>query len=114
MTSRSAPRPVSTTQELSRPSSFALLQNYPNPFNPTTAVSYQLPAVSDVRLVVYDMLGREVTVLVNERQAPGVYRTVFDGAGLASGMYFCRLNAFSLNGGNAASFSETKKMQLVK
>lgn len=68
-------------------------QNYPNSFNPATVVRYQLPVVSDVKLVVYDLLGREVSVLVNERKAPGSYSVMFDAAGLASGVYFYRLTA---------------------
>jgi hypothetical protein len=81
---------------------------YPNPFNPTTVVSYQLPAVSSVRLVVYDLLGREVAVLVNESKPAGTYRVVFDAAGLASGAYICRLET-----GNGRAFL-TQKMLLVR
>jgi len=75
------------------PTEFALEQNYPNPFNPTTVLGYQLPVSSDVRLAVYDLLGREVAVLVNEKKAPGFYRVDFDAAGLASGVYVYRLMA---------------------
>ena len=99
---------------IEHPASFALLQNYPNPFNPETVISYQLSAVSDVKLVVYDMLGRKVAILVDERQSPGVYRTGFNGASLSSGTYFCRLSAFPLSGGHTAGFLETRKMQLLK
>jgi hypothetical protein len=76
-----------------RAEQFLLLQNYPNPFNPTTVVSYQLSAVSDVRLIVYDVLGREVAILVNEKKVPGTYDIRFDGANLAAGVYICRLMA---------------------
>jgi hypothetical protein len=77
------------------------LRAYPNPFNPRTVVSCQLPAlsgvegsvVSDVRLVVYDLLGREVAVLVNEKRGPGEYEATFDGTGLSTGVYICRLTA---------------------
>jgi hypothetical protein len=69
------------------PRAFALSQNFPNPFNPTTAISYQLPAASDVRLSVFDLLGREVAVLVDERKAPGSYEVQFDAAAMASGVY---------------------------
>ncbi len=69
-----------------------LVQNFPNPFNPTTVVSYQLSEVSDVKLAVYDILGREVAVLVNERKEPGQYRVRYDASGLSSGVYFCRLS----------------------
>ena len=84
----------------------ALFQNYPNPFNPTTVVSYQLPVVSHVRLVVYDLLGREASTLVDERQAPGVYKVSFDASGLASGVYLYRISA--------GQFVQTRKMIFVK
>jgi hypothetical protein len=75
------------------PTQASLDQNYPNPFNPTTVVSFQLPVASNVWLAVYDLLGREVAVLVNERKAPGSYKVKFDGSSLASGVYFYRLQA---------------------
>lgn len=75
------------------PLTFALHQNYPNPFNPTTTISYQLSAISDVRLTIYDVLGRKVETLVNSRQAPGGHSVVFNGRGLASGVYFCLLQS---------------------
>ena len=76
-------------------------QNYPNPFNPTTGVRYQVSEVSYVRLAVYDLLGREVAVLVNERKAPGKYELRFDGSSLASGVYVYRLTARLTEGGQA-------------
>jgi beta-glucuronidase len=79
--------------ETSVPASLVLHQNYPNPFNPTTIVSYQLPVVNDVRLVVYDMLGREVGLLVDEKEAAGNHQVRFDAAGLSTGVYICRLTA---------------------
>jgi hypothetical protein len=88
------------------PGEFTLSLNYPNPFNPTTVVSYQLPVVSEVRLVVYDLLGREVAVLVNEKKAPGSYQVTFDASVLTSGVYFYRLKA--------ADFVQTRKLLLVK
>ncbi len=88
------------------PTTFELSQNYPNPFNPTTGVRYQVPGVSDVRLVVYDILGREVTTLVNERKAAGRYEVRFDGSGLASGVYVYRLTA--------GTYVQTRKMVLLK
>jgi hypothetical protein len=75
------------------PSGFALYQNYPNPFNPETVVGSQLPVPSDVKLAIYDLLGREVAVLVNERRAAGSYQDTFLASGLASGTYICRLKA---------------------
>jgi len=73
------------------PSLFLLEQNYPNPFNPSTTIKYALPKSSMVRLSVYDLLGREVTVLVNERREAGVHEARFDASGLASGVYLYRL-----------------------
>ena len=94
------------------PRVYALEQNFPNPFNPTTVVSYQLPAVSDVRLVVYDILGREVAVLVNGREAPGTHQARFDAGGRASGMYMYRLEARRQDGGER--YVQTRKMILLK
>jgi hypothetical protein len=104
----SAPEAVS-----GKPQSFQLAQNYPNPFNPSTIISYQLPISSDVKLVVYDVLGREVQTLVNARQAAGRYQAPFNAQGLASGVYFYRLSA-SPSSSQAGAFIETKKMMLVK
>jgi hypothetical protein len=75
------------------PTEFALEQNYPNPFNPTTVVSCQLPVASNLRLVVYDMLGREVAVLMDERKGPGRYEVIWDARRCASGVYICRMVA---------------------
>jgi len=88
------------------PTQFALEQNYPNPFNPTTLISYQLPVASTVSLKVYDVLGREVATLVNERQEAGAYNIAFNAKTLSSGIYFYRLQA--------GNFVATKKMMLVK
>jgi hypothetical protein len=73
------------------PTGFALEQNYPNPFNPLTVVDWQLPVAGVVKLSVYDLLGREVAVLVNEWKMSGMHRATFDGSGLASGVYVYRL-----------------------
>lgn len=94
-----------------KPTVFALSQNFPNPFNPTTVVSYQLPVASHVQLAVYDLLGREVAVLVNEYQAAGSYNVKFsasggDGAGLPSGVYYYRLTA--------GQYAESRRMLLLK
>jgi len=85
---------------------FALEQNYPNPFNPTTGIRYQVPVASDIRLLVYDLLGREVAVLVNERKAPGTYEVQFDASALASGVYLSRLTT--------GNFVQTRKMLVIK
>jgi hypothetical protein len=95
------------------PTNFALRQNYPNPFNPTTGIRYEVPGtrdqgpgVSDVNLVVYDILGREVATLVNERIPAGSYTVQFDASGLASGVYIYRLSS--------GSVSLVRKMLLTK
>ncbi len=90
------------------PTTFALNQNYPNPFNPQTRIGYRLPAASDVKLELYDMLGRKLATLVNARQEAGSYLIALNSQtlNLASGMYFYRLQA--------GSFVETKKMMLMK
>ena len=87
------------------PQGYVLLQNYPNPFNPKTSIRFsvptmtgrdgQAPGISDVKLVVYDLLGREVATLVNERKAAGSYEVPFDGTDLSSGVYIYRLSAGS-------------------
>ncbi len=88
------------------PETFVANQNYPNPFNPSTVISYQLSINSFTTLKVYDVLGREVATLVNERQNAGSHSIVFDGSNLPSGVYFYRLIA--------GNFIETKKMTLIK
>jgi hypothetical protein len=88
------------------PITYALHQNFPNPFNPTTTISYQVPVTSNVRLVVYDVLGREVRVLIDGIQETGRYSLFFDAMGLASGMYVCRMSA--------GEYSECMKMLLLR
>jgi hypothetical protein len=80
----------------SAPVTFNLGQNYPNPFNPKTLVRFQVPLAADIRLAVYDLLGREVAVLLSDRMSPGTHQVEFDGGGLASGVYMYRLTAGSL------------------
>ena len=88
------------------PAQFTLEQNYPNPFNPSTVISYQLSVVSNVTLKVYDVLGREVETLINQRQAAGSYSVTFNAAGLPSGVYFYRLQT--------GTYTATKKLMLLK
>jgi hypothetical protein len=94
------------TNEERVPRVFALHQNFPNPFNPTTVIRYQLPVASSVKLIVYDILGREVAVLVNETKVPGSYEVTYDASKLSSGVYF-----YGLVGGD---FVQTRKMLVVK
>ncbi|HVN48551.1 MAG TPA: T9SS type A sorting domain-containing protein, partial [Bacteroidota bacterium] len=93
------------------PASYQLFQNYPNPFNPTTTISYQLSQPCHVDVRVYDILGREITSLVDERQDAGYYQKVFNAQRLASGIYFERLIA--TDGSNNKHVFK-KKMLMIK
>jgi hypothetical protein len=75
------------------PVSFSLEQNYPNPFNPITSIEYAVGSIEYVSLKVYDVLGVEITTLVNEEKEPGVYKAIFDASNLSSGTYFYKLQA---------------------
>jgi len=88
------------------PDNFTLSQNYPNPFNPSTLINYSIPVPGLVTIKVYDMLGREVTTLINSEQAAGNYKLTFDASTLASGVYFYRIMS--------NNFVSTKKMLLMK
>jgi hypothetical protein len=88
------------------PKEYNLEQNYPNPFNPSTTISYSIPAYSLVTLKVYDVLGKEVATLINEKKSAGIYKANFNAEGLTSGIYF-----YKLHGG---SFVKTLKMVLLK
>jgi hypothetical protein len=97
--------PVEVTYE-PKPNDFALDQNYPNPFNPTTSIKYSLPEETHIKLTIYDLLGNEVKVLVDENRPAGTYTAKFDGSELTSGIYIYRLQA--------GDFVSTKRMALIK
>jgi CubicO group peptidase (beta-lactamase class C family) len=93
------------------PTEFALIQNYPNPFNPTTTIQYEVPKQSQVRLTIYDVLGREVKTLISRNSQPGAFEIAWDGTdefqnSVAGGVYFCRLEA--------EDFVELIKLALVR
>ncbi|MEP7146245.1 MAG: M14 family zinc carboxypeptidase, partial [bacterium] len=88
------------------PEKYSLSQNYPNPFNPTTNINYSLPASQNTLLRIYDLLGKEVMTLVNEKQNAGNYSVSFDGSNLSSGLYYYKLES--------GEFTDTKKMLLIK
>lgn len=92
--------------EISQPNVFYLGQNYPNPFNPSTNIKYSIPADGNVTLKIYDILGEEVSTLVNEFQQAGTFDVVFDGSNLSSGVYYYQLTSGEL--------TSTKKMMLTK
>jgi hypothetical protein len=97
------------------PTQFALGQNYPNPFNPTTKIHYELPKDALVKLVVYDVLGREVATVVDGRQSAGVYDATFFAPNFASGVYFYRLHAEGVDrSGSQQSFQSVRKMLLLR
>lgn len=92
------------------PDKFALEQNYPNPFNPSTNISFDIPADGLVNLTVFDMSGKSVSTLVNEKRTQGYYTVTFDASSLSTGVYYYKLT-FE---GNGNTFVATKKMLLVK
>jgi len=107
------PTPLSSNQptrvetvDHSLPATYALFQNHPNPFNLTTAIRYALPVLSQVKLNVYDLLGREVMTLVNQRQPAGRYTVIFEALALPSGIYFYRIQT--------PAFTQTKKAVFMR
>jgi hypothetical protein len=86
--------------------SFNLYQNYPNPFNPRTKIKFDVIHPGSVKIIVYDIMGREIQTLVNKKLQSGTYETFFDGSLLTSGIYFYKLIT--------DRFTETKKMLLMK
>ena len=88
------------------PNGYTLHQNYPNPFNPVTKINYELPITNYVKLAVYDILGREVVVLINRKQSAGKHEIEWNASNYTSGTYFYKLTA--------GDYTETKKMMLVK
>ena len=88
------------------PDGFVLYQNYPNPFNPKTIIEFQISELNFVKLKVYDVLGNEIAILVNEEKSPGYYQVEFDSSNLASGVYFYQLSV--------GSMTNIKKMVVLK
>jgi photosystem II stability/assembly factor-like uncharacterized protein len=101
----SGPLAVNKVTEI-LPVEYKLNQNYPNPFNPTTQIEFSIPENSDVMMIVYDVMGREVSNLVNEKLNAGTYKVNFNGENLSSGIYFYKLSA--------EKFIDTKKMIIIK
>jgi hypothetical protein len=88
------------------PSSYKLEQNYPNPFNPSTNIRYQVKNEGIVNISVFDIQGKEIEILVNEKQTPSIYEVTFDGCNYSSGVYLYKITS--------GDFSETRKMVLIK
>jgi hypothetical protein len=105
------------------PQDFILYQNYPNPFNPVTTIKFDISAplyppeggkLRTASLIVYDVLGREAEVLLNEELKPGSYQVKWDASNYASGVYYYKLQAGDPSTSTGQSYSETKKMVLLK
>ena len=101
------------------PDKYALHQNYPNPFNPITTIQYDLPEASDVRLVIYDLLGREVITLIQDRHEAGYQSVIWNGRNrlgqeVATGIYIYQLIAGDPSSGSGRAFVSTKKLVLIK
>lgn len=88
------------------PTEYSLSQNYPNPFNPTTKINYELPITNYVKVLIYDLTGREIVTMVNELQSAGKYNVKFDGSNFASGVYFYKITS--------GDFSKVMRMVLIK
>lgn len=96
------------------PRDFVLHQNFPNPFNPSTTIRFEVPVAGFAILRVYNILGQEVAVLVNGEISPGRYTVTWDAAESSSGVYFYRIQFRSTSDGQVQTFTETKKMLLVR
>ena len=108
---RQLPNPLAGVNNQTAPDGFMLSQNYPNPFNPVTNIRFDIPPPKGdrgrmVRVIIYDLLGREVATLVNEHLNPGTYEVSWDGSNYPSGVYYYKLVT--------DSFTETRKMVLIK
>ncbi|RPI17435.1 MAG: T9SS C-terminal target domain-containing protein [Ignavibacteriae bacterium] len=88
------------------PKEFSLMQNYPNPFNPVTNIKYHLPNNSDVKIIIYDISGKEIEVLINDKQNAGIYEVEWNAGNYSSGVYFYKISA--------GNYVESKKMVLIK
>ncbi|HZW38544.1 MAG TPA: T9SS type A sorting domain-containing protein [Ignavibacteriaceae bacterium] len=97
---------VTSQKENNLPFQYSLEQNYPNPFNPSTKIKYTLPKQGLVSIKVFNVLGKEITQLVNEEKPSGEYEVEFDGNNLTSGIYFYQIQS--------GEFLDTKKMVMMK
>ena len=93
------------------PADFVLFQNYPNPFNPSTTISFQLPAQSKIALKIFDVLGKEVGLLLDGTHSAGIHQVQFDAHGMSSGVYFYEL---SFTDGNGMKHYSRMKMLLLR
>jgi hypothetical protein len=96
------------------PRAYVLEQNYPNPFNPTTTIRYGVPVRSHIVLAIFNTLGQEVALLQNGEQEAGYHEVRFDASGLASGVYFYRIQATDPTGVNKPAFVQSRKLLLLR
>ena len=97
---------LASQEAAEKPSRFSLSQNYPNPFNPSTTIGYELPIDSRVTMKIYDLLGREIAILINDWSTAGYHQVVVDASELSTGVYFYQLEA--------AGLTATKKLLILK
>jgi hypothetical protein len=88
------------------PAEFSISQNYPNPFNPTTNIEFDISTLSNVKIIVYDMLGKQISVLYNDQLTPGRYKVLWNASHMPSGTYIYKITA--------DNYTEIKKMILIK
>lgn len=88
------------------PECYKLYQNYPNPFNPVTRIKFQIPGNAEVKIEIFDIIGRKAAVLVDDKLLPGIYETSWNAADYPSGIYICRIKA--------GDYTESRKMVLIK
>jgi Secretion system C-terminal sorting domain len=106
LTTRSFRSETEKDERINIPLEYNLSQNYPNPFNPATTISFSLPRSENVRIIIYDITGKEVKELVNEFWPAGNYEINFNANGLSSGVYFYKIQS--------GEFAQTKRMVLIK
>ena len=95
------------------PTEYRLYQSYPNPFNPSATIQFSLPRSGNVKLTIFDILGRQLATLLDERREAGDHSLVWNASGRSSGIYFYRLEVTSVSD-SGKSFTQVKKMMLLK
>src|SRR4030095_11969934 len=106
--------PVGISGTTTAPRSFSIAQNFPNPFNPSTTIGFDIPKTSLTKIIIYDVLGKEVKVLMDRELTEGSYKIDFDGGGLPSGIYFYSIDAIDISSSDMQIFTKTRKMVLIK
>ncbi|MBI2429943.1 MAG: T9SS type A sorting domain-containing protein [Ignavibacteriales bacterium] len=105
---------VETKPAQTIPKAFSLEQNHPNPFNPATTITFSLPVSANVEIKIYDILGKEIATLVDERMGPGTFSKIWNTSAVPSGVYLYQIHARQSEESRAEQFSKTRKMVLIK